>query len=191
MRGRDCEEEEDGVAMRRRQQLVSEPGSRGGRGVRQRPQRARRARRIWRHQLRCAASPRRCSVMPCARRAATVAEARRTRRRRTVSAWCGRARRARRVRAGRAGRRGTPGVCRRRRRSLAYVAGVLTEHGATGVDAPDRVRGLGHDRDATMTGAAATTAMVGTRHVAAGAEVRDDGEQATHHSVGQRRGTAW
>ncbi|XBI22153.1 hypothetical protein VPH35_063203 [Triticum aestivum] len=99
----------------------------------------------------------------------------RTRRRRAVSVWCGRARRARRVRAGRAGRtgavglvgrvgragrRGTPGVCRRRRRSAAYVAGVVTEHGATGVcapgrvrggaagvDAPGRVRGLSHGRD--------------------------------------------
>jgi hypothetical protein len=76
--------------------------------------------------------------------------------------WCGRARRARRVRAGRAGRRGTPGVCHRRRRSSAYVAGVVTEHGATGVSAPGRVRdgatgvdapgrvrvlGHGHDND--------------------------------------------
>ncbi|XBH97465.1 hypothetical protein VPH35_113258 [Triticum aestivum] len=72
---------------------------------------------------------------------------------------CGRARRARRMRAGRAGRRGTPGVCRRRR-SSAYVAGVVREHGATGVSAPGRVRGgvtgvdasgrvrrLGHGRD--------------------------------------------
>ena len=70
--------------------------------------------------------------------------------------WCGR---ARRMRAGRAGRRGTPGVCRRRR-SSAYVAGVVREHGATGVSAPGRVRGgvtgvdasgrvrrLGHSRD--------------------------------------------
>ena len=71
--------------------------------------------------------------------------------------WCGR---ARRVRAGRAGRRGTPGVCRWRRRSSAYVGGVVTEHGATSVsapgwvcggatvvDAPGRVRGLCHGRD--------------------------------------------
>ena len=74
--------------------------------------------------------------------------------------WCDRARRTRLVRAGRAGRRGTPGVCRRWRRSSAYVAGVVTEHGATdvsaprrvrggatGVGAPDRVRGLGYGRD--------------------------------------------
>ena len=61
--------------------------------------------------------------------------------------WCDRARRARWVRAGRAGRRGTPGVCRRRRRSSAYVAGVMMEHGATGVVAAGRVRGLGHDYD--------------------------------------------
>ncbi|XBH90070.1 hypothetical protein VPH35_081830 [Triticum aestivum] len=74
--------------------------------------------------------------------------------------WCGQARRARRVRAGRAGRGGTPSVCRRRRWSSAYVAGVVTEHGAngvsapgrvlggaTGVDAPGRVRGLDHGRD--------------------------------------------
>ena len=60
--------------------------------------------------------------------------------------WCGWARRARQVRAGRAGRGGTPGVCRRRRWSSAYVAGVVTEHGATGVSAPGRVRGLGHGR---------------------------------------------
>ncbi|XBH95173.1 hypothetical protein VPH35_085789 [Triticum aestivum] len=58
--------------------------------------------------------------------------------------WCGWTCRARRVRAGRARRRGTPGVCRRRRRSSAYVAGVVTEHGTTGVGAPGRVRGLGH-----------------------------------------------
>ncbi|XBJ08442.1 hypothetical protein VPH35_013752 [Triticum aestivum] len=58
--------------------------------------------------------------------------------------WGGR---ARRVRAGRAGRRGTSGVCRRRRRSSACVAGVVTEHGATGVGAPGRVRRLGHARD--------------------------------------------
>ncbi|XBI37883.1 hypothetical protein VPH35_123082 [Triticum aestivum] len=75
--------------------------------------------------------------------------------------WCGRARQARRVRAGRAGRRGTSGVCRWRRRSSAYVVGVVTEHGATGVDAtgvdaPDRVRRLGHNHDRIMTGAAAT-----------------------------------
>ena len=43
-------------------------------------------------------------------------------------------------------RRGTPGVCRRRRRNSAYVAGDVTEHGATGVGAPGRVRGLGHRR---------------------------------------------
>ena len=74
--------------------------------------------------------------------------------------WCGRARRARRVRAGHAGRRGTPGVCRRRRRSSVYVAGVVTAHGATGVGAPSqvcggatgviapgRIRGLGHGHD--------------------------------------------
>ena len=39
------------------------------------------------------------------------------------------------------------GVCRRRRRSSAYVAGVVTEHDATSVNAPGRVRGLGHGRD--------------------------------------------
>uniref|UniRef100_A0A453A3T4 Uncharacterized protein n=1 Tax=Aegilops tauschii subsp. strangulata TaxID=200361 RepID=A0A453A3T4_AEGTS len=50
--------------------------------------------------------------------------------------WCGWARRARRVCAGRAGRRGTPDVCRRWRRSSACVAGVVTEHGATGIGAP-------------------------------------------------------
>ncbi|XBI79803.1 hypothetical protein VPH35_089142 [Triticum aestivum] len=33
------------------------------------------------------------------------------------------------VQSGSSGRRRTPGVCRRRRRSLAYVAGVVTEHG--------------------------------------------------------------
>ena len=58
--------------------------------------------------------------------------------------WCGR---ARRVRAGRAGRGGTPGVCHRRRRNSAYVAGVVMEHGTTGVDPPGQVRGLGHSRD--------------------------------------------
>ena len=38
-------------------------------------------------------------------------------------------------------------MCRRRRRSSAYVAGVVTEHGATGVGAPGRVHGLGDGRD--------------------------------------------
>ena len=70
-----------------------------------------------------------------------------TRRRHAVSVWCCRARRARRMRAGRAGRRGTPGVCRLWRWSSACVAGVVTEHGATGVVAPGRVRRLGHARD--------------------------------------------
>ena len=72
---------------------------------------------------------------------------RRTRRRRVVSVWCSRTRRERRVRAGRAGRRGSPDVCHRRRRSSACVAGVVTEHGATGVVVPGRVRGLGHAHD--------------------------------------------
>ncbi|XBH55170.1 hypothetical protein VPH35_077310 [Triticum aestivum] len=61
---------------------------------------------------------------------------------------------------GTCGAPGTPGVCRWRRRSSAYVGGVVTEHGATGVsalgqvrggatgvDAPGRVRRLGHVRD--------------------------------------------
>ena len=43
-------------------------------------------------------------------------------------------------------RRGTPGVCRRRRRSSAYVAGDVTEHGMTGVNAPGQVRGLCYSR---------------------------------------------
>ena len=43
-------------------------------------------------------------------------------------------------------RRGTPGVCRRRRRNSAYVAGDVTKHGATGVGAPAQVRELGHCR---------------------------------------------
>jgi len=59
--------------------------------------------------------------------------------------WCGQAHWARRVRTGRAWRRGTLGVCRRRTRSSAYVAGIVTEHGAIGVGVPGHVRGLGHD----------------------------------------------
>ncbi|XBH62985.1 hypothetical protein VPH35_117073 [Triticum aestivum] len=48
---------------------------------------------------------------------------------------------------GMCGRRGMLGVCRRRRRSSACVAGVMTEHGATGVGAPGRFHGLGHGYD--------------------------------------------
>ncbi|XBI87131.1 hypothetical protein VPH35_025263 [Triticum aestivum] len=61
--------------------------------------------------------------------------------------WCGRAHGARRVRVESAGRRGTPGVRRQRRRSSAYSAGGVTEHGAAGVGAPGRVHGLAHGCD--------------------------------------------
>ena len=60
--------------------------------------------------------------------------------------WYGRAHRARQVRLGCPGRRGTLGVCRRRRRSSACVAGVVTEHGVTDVSATGRIRGLDHGR---------------------------------------------
>ncbi|XBJ15891.1 hypothetical protein VPH35_007658 [Triticum aestivum] len=43
-------------------------------------------------------------------------------------------------------RRGTPGMCRRRRRISAYVAGDVTDHDAIGVSAPGRVRERGHGR---------------------------------------------
>ncbi|XBI24806.1 hypothetical protein VPH35_049853 [Triticum aestivum] len=76
--------------------------------------------------------------------------------------WCGRARRARRVRAGRAGRRGTSGMCRRRRRSSAYVAGVVTEHGATGVSAPGRVYGGATGVDAAVGSAGRVTDLTTT-----------------------------
>lgn len=61
--------------------------------------------------------------------------------------WCGRAHGARRVRVESAGRRGTPGVRRQRRRSSAYAAGGVTEHGAAGVGAAGRVHGLAHGCD--------------------------------------------
>ncbi|XBI48109.1 hypothetical protein VPH35_111923 [Triticum aestivum] len=75
------------------------------------------------------------------------------------------------MRAGRAGRRGTPSVCRRRRKSSACVAGVVMEHGATGVVAPGRVRGLGHARDDDN----------GSSNIKS-----DDGKHATRHSDGRR-----
>ena len=61
-------------------------------------------------------------------------------------------------------------MCRQQRRSSAFAAGDVTEHGgtgvsalgrvrggATGVVAPGRVRGLGHGRVATSTKGATPT----------------------------------
>lgn len=79
-----------------------------------------------------------------------------------MSVWCCRARRAHRMRTGHAGRTGAVGLvghvgcvrdvrgaegrqaCRRRRRSSACVAGVVTEHRAIGVGALGQVYGLSH-----------------------------------------------
>ncbi|XBH84927.1 hypothetical protein VPH35_072979 [Triticum aestivum] len=84
--------------------------------------------------------------------------------------WYGRAHRARQVRLGCPGRRGTLGVCRRRRRSSACVAGVVMEHSATGVGASGRVRGLGQGYDDDNDGSYT---------------ISDDGELVARHNNGR------
>lgn len=93
-----------------------------------------------------------------------------------MSVWCCRARRARRMRAGRAGRTGAVGLVGRvgcawdvrdTQRDAGRVspaemklgAGVVTEHGATGVYASSRVRGLGHGHNDDNDGATTTPVM--------------------------------